>query len=235
KQYQNYITRLREAGEGATGDLQITLGKIRNALDDAMERGIAKNNPRDIGAWRVARNNYRDLRAIEDTLATGAKGEEGLLNPTKLSQVTTQQVGKRAAVQGKSDLNELAKAGKLMLRDLPQSGTVPRMMARLGSQTLNALGGGGVGGSIGGLLGGPIGAAIGGAVGAGTGPVLSSLARGVTWSKPIQKYLGNQLLKKQPPLLSDKPAGGLLRVLEQEQAAERAAKSRRYSGGRHAD
>ena len=225
QQYQSLITRLREAGQGANADLSMVTRGLRKNLDDAMERSIAQNNPGDLGAWKVARSNWRDLNAIEDTIATGAGGTEGMINPTKLHQVTTGQGGKRAAAQGgKNDLAELAAHGKTLMKSIaPDSGTASRLVRRMGGAVT---GGGATGGAIGGLLGGPIGAAIGTAGGMAAGPILSSLKSGVTMSKPMQKYLGNTLLKKPAPsILGDKPAGGLLRILEQEQASERAGEA----------
>ena len=58
---------------------------------------------------------------------------------------------------------------------------------------------------------------------------------GALMSKPLQTYLGNQLLKRPPPLLGDKPMGGLMRLFEQEQAAQRAARQRCYAGGHYAE
>ena len=235
QQYQSLITRLREAGDGANADLMLVTRSLRKNLDDAMERSIAQNNPGDLGAWKVARNNWRDLTAIEDTLATGAGGTEGMINPTKLHQVTTQQGGKRAAAQGgKTDLAELAAHGKTLMKSIaPDSGTASRLIRRMGGA---AGAGGATGGAIGGLLGGPFGAAIGTAGGMAAGPIMSALKSGITMSKPMQKYLGNTILKKPAPsILGDKPAGGLLRILEQEQASERAGKRRHSSGGHNVD
>jgi hypothetical protein len=233
--YANYITRLREAGMSGPGDKEIALRAFRKALDDAMERSIQKNNPTDLGKWRIARNNYRDLSAIEDVLTTGARHEENLITPTALDQATLRHAGKRAYVQGKYDLAELAKAGKLILKELPQSGTVPRAMARAGPQILNVLKGGGLMGAIGSILGGPTGAAIGTGIGAVGGPAVSSLYRRSLMSKPVQDYLKNQRLTQQPPLLGEQPAGGLLRVLEQSESARRARDRPPYAGGRRAD
>jgi hypothetical protein len=233
--YGQYITRLRETGMSGPGDLAVALRDIRKALDEGMERSIRTNNPADLGKWRIARNNYRDLSTIEDVLATGARSEEGLINPTALAQSTLRHGGKRAFVQGKYDLAELAKAGKLILKQLPQSGTSPRLAARLGSLMPNILKGGGVGGAIGTMIGGPVGGAIGTGIGAVGGPAISSIYRRSIMSKPIQDYLGNQLLRREPSLLGEKPMGGLMRILEEEQSAARAKRQKRYSGGHHAD
>ena len=64
---------------------------------------------------------------------------------------------------------------------------------------------------------------------------MGKLYSGALMSKPLRQYLGNQLLKSRRRCSGDKPAGGLMRMLEQEQSAERASKSRRYSGGHYAE
>ena len=179
----------------------------------------------------MARSNWRDLNTIEQTLATGAGGTEGMINPTKLHQVTTQKGGYRAAAQGgKYELAELAAQGKTLMKSIaPDSGTASRLIKRMGGA---ATGGAATGGAIGTLLGGPVGGAIGTGVGLFGGPALSAIKSGLTMSKPMQKYLGNTILKKPaPPLLgTGRPEGGLMRLLEQEQSAQRAKKRRRIFG-----
>ena len=234
QQYQSMVTRLREAGENATGDLMNVTGKLRRNLDDAMERSIAQNNPTDLGAWRVARSNWRDLNNIEQTIATGAGGTESMINPVKLHQVITQKGGYRASAQGgKYDLAELAHHGKALMRQIaPDSGTASRLIKRMGGASGA---GAATGGTIGGFVGGPVGAGIGAGVGALAGPALSAIKSGITMSTPMQKYLGNQLLKPAPSILGNKPAGGLMRMFEQEQSSERAGKRRHTSGGRNVE
>lgn len=224
--YQQYITDLRDLGDTSDGTLKKVTALLRKTLDDAMERGIAQNNPNDLGAWRVARNNWRDYNAIADTLATGARGEEGLLNPTKLNQVIANQVGKRAIVKGQSDLGQLARDGKLILQKLPQSGTAPRLAKMLNINALTK--GGGVGAGIGGAIFGPPGAAIGAGIGSVAGPMISSAFGKSILSKPIQRYLGNQVLGDTPSV----GIGGLLRLLEQGgELAPRAPSERHRYGG----
>jgi hypothetical protein len=51
-------------------------------------------------------------------------------------------------VRGKSDLGELAKAGEKVLKELPQSGTAPRIAARVEKAMGGLAGRGGAGGIV---------------------------------------------------------------------------------------
>jgi hypothetical protein len=61
----------------ADAQLATVLGKIRTALDDAMERSIALNNPAHAPAWRQARTQERNLRVIEKAIAGRKAAGEG--------------------------------------------------------------------------------------------------------------------------------------------------------------
>lgn len=188
--YKATTSRLaRVARETNDSDLKIALLDIRSALDDAMERSIAASNPADLGAWREARRQYRDILVIEKA-ATGA-GENaamGLISPSALRNATVAQ-GKRAYARGQGDFAELARAGEAIMKPLPQSGTAPRTAAR---QILNygpAFIGGGADMAAGGS------GVAGGLFGLGA-PFM--LGRGVM-SGPGRAYLGNNLMPKPLP------------------------------------
>ena len=223
EKYQSLITRLRNAGAGNDPDRMMVTRQLRENLDDAMERSIAATKPSDLGKWKDARKNWRDLIAVEDTLKSGAGGTEGIISPVKLRQVTAEQRGARKSAQTgvhDDDLHGLAKAGAIITKPtVANSGTASRLWARMGG---SAGTGAGIGGAIGSLFG-PIGAGIGAGVGAGAGPVLSALKSQVQMSPLMQKYLGNQLLKAPAPLLGTKPQGGLMRMMEQGESAAGAS------------
>ena len=89
--YQATRSQLTSDAASAPPPLQELLFGIRNALDDAMDRSIAKYNPSDAGLWRDARNTYRNLMVVEQA-ATGA-GEgaaSGLISPRALRQEQSQ-------------------------------------------------------------------------------------------------------------------------------------------------
>lgn len=154
------------------------VGRIVEELDRAMEASIRINNPADLGAWRQARGQYRHLLAIEDAVAGAGEGAAaGLISPSALRNAVKKQ-GKRAYVRGQGDLAPLARAGEMVMKPLPQSGTAPRINA------MNVLHG--MGGVVGYGAGGPL-AAIGGMA----APAIGSR---LLMSGPMQRYLANQAL-----------------------------------------
>lgn len=178
--YQAMASRLRTAARGTTDPQTATvLRDLHTAMDNAMERSIATNNPNDLGAWREARNQYRNLMVIEKA-ATGA-GEntaQGLISPSQLRNATVVAHGRRNYARGQGDFADLARAGEGVMKPLPNSGTAPRMYAQ---HLLSGLGGV-VGTSVGGLHGGIAGLAA---------PAVLGRA---LMSRPVQAYLGNQAM-----------------------------------------
>lgn len=168
-------------------DPQLTeaLRGLRQSLANGMERSIARTNPRDLGAWREANNQYRNLIAVEQA-ATGA-GENaalGLISPSQLRNATVSKHGRRNYARGRGDLAELARAGEALMKPLPNSGTAGRTAARaLGMGIPAAIGGGYGYGSNG-----PEGALVGAVAGA----ALPRIAGRVLLSGPVQRYLSRQ-------------------------------------------
>ena len=180
--FQSITSRLERAARGAPHEVADTLRDMRGALNEAMQRSIARNNPQDLGAWQQVRNQYRNMLVIEKA-ATGA-GENaalGLISPSQLRNATVAQ-NRRAYARGGGDFAELARSGESVMRPLPQSGTAPRAYAMGLPASIGAV--------VGGLAGGFPGAALGG-LGAIAGPPLIGRA---LMSRPVQAYLGNQLL-----------------------------------------
>lgn len=162
---------------------------IISALDDAMSRNIS---PRDAGLWQEARNQYRNMLVVEQA-ATGAgeNAAKGAISPSALRNATVTKHGRRNYGRGKGDFADLARAGEAVMKELPQSGTSPRMAARMVPNLL--------------------GAAVGGGIGLGQGDVQNALTYAATgaaipyavgralMSKPVQAYIGNQAASKIPP------------------------------------
>ena len=71
--YQALRSRLDQAARASARDpqLQDALYGLRNTFDDGMERSIIMNNPSDLGKWREARSQYRNMLVLEKA-ATGA-------------------------------------------------------------------------------------------------------------------------------------------------------------------
>jgi hypothetical protein len=151
-----------------------------DALDDALERSA---EPAAREAIKEARRQYKHLVTLEQVASrTGEDAAQGLLSPQALgNQVTSTKSDKRAYVRGKGDFAELARAGRGLLKELPQSGTGPRIAAQVGLQTLGAIGGYNEGGVLGAVA-----------------PMAGQAAAArLLMSKPVQKYLSNALKGQQ--------------------------------------
>lgn len=188
EQYNAITSRLARQARNARNDpqLQEALQDVRGSMDDAMERSLFRtNNPADMQVLRNARNQYRNLMVLEKA-ATGAgsNAAEGLISPSQLRNAVVQQ-GRRAYSRGQGDFAELARAGEALLKPLPNSGTSPRHNITHMLQTIGAVVGGGAGSA-----GGPAGTALGAAAGL-AAPALGGRA---LLSRPVQAYLGNQVL-----------------------------------------
>lgn len=173
------------------------VGRIVEELDRAMEASIRINNPRDLGAWRQARGQYRNLLAIADAVSGAGEGAAaGLISPSALGNAVKKQ-GKRAYVRGQGDLGPLARAGEMVMKPLPQSGTAPRNLA------MGFLGGAAYTdpSMITGLI----------------APMISGRA---LMSGPVQRYLANQSLPGGPGAIPQAPAAlrGLLAIPGAEEA-----------------
>jgi hypothetical protein len=186
--YQALRSRLDKAARAVMArdpHLSQALSDIRTTLDAGMERSIAANNPADLGAWRQVRRNYRNMLVIEKA-ATGA-GEQaagGVITPARLRSAAIAQ-NRRAFARGRNDFTDLANAAVKTMTPLPQSGTAPRLAARL-PLPLGAATGAGIGGTIGGIPG----AVVGGVLGAG---VPFAAGRAVL-SAPGRAILSNQMM-----------------------------------------
>ncbi len=188
KTYQSLRSRLDRVARGSRDpELANTLRDIRSALDDGMERSIAATNPKDLGGWRNARKEYRNMLVLEQA-ATGA-GENaaaGLISPSALRNATVAKHGRRNYARGSGDFAELARAGEGVMKPMPQSGTAPRTAIRNMGAALPALLGAGAGGVAGGGPG-----AIAGMV---AGAALPAFAGRLMMTPAGQAYLKNQLL-----------------------------------------
>jgi hypothetical protein len=203
--YQNYRSGLGRAAQGIQSRDPVAAGAIRDiidVLDRTMEtsiRAFQGNNAADLGAFRQARNQYRHYLAIEEAVSRAGPGVEGIVTPAALRSALKRQ-GKRAYVHGRGDLNELARAGDLVMRPLPQSGTTPRAVAA---------------GLIGGLsLTDPT------FITSAVAPVVSGRA---LMSEPVQRYLANQAINPAANVLPqiNAPARGVLALpgaMEEERA-----------------
>jgi hypothetical protein len=185
--YQSLRSRMEATARGmGNPEARNALRDMRESLDDLMERNIATANPADIGAWREARQQYRNLLVVERA-ATGA-GENaalGLVSPAALRQATLGVQGRRNYARGNGDFADLARSGTATMLPMPQSGTGPRALA----QGLPAA----LGATIGATLGGASGAGAGALAGAATSAASPALLGRLLMSRPMQGYLSNQV------------------------------------------
>lgn len=185
-QYQALRSRLETAARGTTDpQLASALRGVRSALDDTMERSIAQNNPQDLGAFREARQQYKNLIVLQQASAgAGENAAMGIISPAKLRQATAAQ-SERNYVRGIGDFPELARAGVATMTPLPNSGTSPRAMVH----AIPSVIGGGIGAALGAHTAGAEGAGIGSALGAAAPYALAP----AMFSGPAQRYLTNQV------------------------------------------
>lgn len=109
----------------------IAVRNIMDALDRGMEFSIRVKNPSDLGKFREARTQYRNLLALEDAVSTaGEAAASGLITPAALRNAAKKQ-DTRAYARGKSDLGNLSRAGvEAGLTPLRSSGTAERNFAQ---------------------------------------------------------------------------------------------------------
>jgi hypothetical protein len=183
--YQSLSSRLERAARGAAAqpEVAMTLRDLRGALDRNMERGLAQSGSPDLGAWRQARTQYRNMLTIERAAtAAGSETAKGLISPSALRNATIVKQGRRNYGRGEGDFADLARAGEAVLKPLPTSGTSERTYAQHLPAVIATL--------IGSLFGGTPGVAL--AAGAAlAGP---PIAGRVLHSRPVQAYLRNQAL-----------------------------------------
>jgi hypothetical protein len=187
--YQNLRSKLtKTAAKASDGDVRTTAAELRNSLDSLMDRNIA--GP-DKAAWQEARRQWGNMKVIEKAVSgAGEDTAAGLITPSKLRSAAEAQ-NRVGYVRGKGDFNELARAGEMTMKPLPDSGTPGRLRAQ------------GVTNAVGMGAGAALGAGVGGPPGAVIGSILGHLAPGLigkaAMTKTGQKYLSNQLVKAGVP------------------------------------
>lgn len=101
------------------GDASYYLGQLRSSLRDAMDSSIS---PADQQAWGAARNQYANLSTVAPVAARSGTGD---VTPAGLLQAVN-SASKTAKFGGGGSLAELARAGKAVLTQVPDSGTAGR-------------------------------------------------------------------------------------------------------------
>jgi hypothetical protein len=152
--YQKTRSRLsRMSNSYAQNDPELSraLGGLRDALDEGMARSI---RPEDAAAWATARQQYGNMRAVEQAMAgAGSQAAQGFVSPSQLRSAIASR-NRPVYVRGQSDIGNLARSGEAVLRPLAQSGTSPREQAtNVIRSAAHLLGAGAAGGAVGGLPG----------------------------------------------------------------------------------
>jgi hypothetical protein len=204
----NYLQKISNAVQGGGGIIQpdvfrtlrndITRSitesgdfETKNALRgfrDHMYDAIGRNGQPDVVAdLQQTNRQYRNFKIIEKAMtAAGADTSLGNVSPARLRGAVQGSEGSAGYTQGRGDLNELARAGDVMLKDVPNSGTP----GRAGPMFISA----GLAHAMSQAMSGDWGSALmtaGGAVGPG-------LARQVVTSGPVRRMAVNNMLNPQP-------------------------------------
>jgi hypothetical protein len=183
--YQTNRSAMTKLAHGASqrGDTIASdaYGGLRDALDGAFERSVA--GTADAGRLGDARQQYAAMKTAEKALAgNGVAAAEGNISPAHLRSAVARN-NAAAYVRGQGEMTDLAKA-MTAITPLPNSGTNPRNMA---SSFVTGLGAAGAN-----LL---TGASPGAAAGTGIAAmVLPAVAGRAIMSRPMQAYLGNNLI-----------------------------------------
>lgn len=123
---QNARTSLGRLSISANPSTKYVAGRIREALDEALERSAPTKQ--DAARVQAARDKYRAMKQIEDAVANSP---EGNISPAKLFNVLAQKRNRNQTIYGAGEqgLVDLARAGKQLLREpVANSGTATRGM-----------------------------------------------------------------------------------------------------------
>jgi len=208
--YKAVRSRLEDAQARSWNDpnLSKALSSIRNAMDDAMERSIAVQNPNSLSGWQEAKRQYRNFLDLEKAVAAaGEDAPKGIISPSHLQSAMRPQ-SPRALAREDGDFTALVKAGQEVLKPLSNSGGSP--VRSFIQKAIPALVSAGVGNKLAGSHGAMLGAIAGGAVPYAAGRILLS--------SPVRAYLQNQLI--QPTRLTNPRVATLAQALLSQQAAQ---------------
>jgi hypothetical protein len=120
------IERAARNSQAGSPEYAHALRELRESFDEAMERSMTAAGSQDLGAWRDARNRYRNLLVVEDALAsTGEDAAAGLIGPKALRNAVKRKQGTRNMVTGQGPFEELSRSAVELMGDLPLTGFAP--------------------------------------------------------------------------------------------------------------
>ena len=108
------------------GPVGVAAREMKDFLEGLVSRGLP---PEASQQWAQARKEWRNLFAVQKALEVGEAGKKGIITPQRLDIATRQIFGGKSNVMAKSELGELARAGSLVMKTLPNSGTQSRLKA----------------------------------------------------------------------------------------------------------
>lgn len=183
--WRSSLSKLSTSPDTATREAAIA---ALDAIDNSMSATLTTaGRAADVARLSEARGQWRDFLAIQK--AASRAGEEralGIISPSALRNELALQSRTAMARGGRGDIGNLARAGEAVMKPLPTVApgavrNIPGMSSILG-------------GMAGSYMGGPVGAAVGMAA-----PAAMAMAK---MTRPMQAYLGNQLVSPGGPLLS---------------------------------
>lgn len=138
-EYQSITSDLAAAARKNT-NLSDTAYAIRAGIDDAMGQSITRQNPQDGTAWQQARQQYKNLNTVQQSLGYASdSAAERMISPKDLAAATKATQGKRNYVRGRTDFDDLADAGRVLMTKLPAPTENRSLMQKVFSpQTLGA-------------------------------------------------------------------------------------------------
>lgn len=184
------------------GPVGVAAREMKDFLEGLVSRGLP---PEASQQWAQARKEWRNLFAVQKALEVGEAGKKGIITPQRLDVATRQIFGGKSNVMAKSELGELARAGSLVMKTLPNSGTQSRLKAAGQAASVGAGPTTGMGGLAMGLD--PQTAA-----GVGVAGAFAPRAMNQFVASPLgQKYMANQRVGAGPNYFDDQL--GLFRIL----------------------
>jgi hypothetical protein len=170
-QLRSEATKKSRSSQFTDPDTSMAFGRIRDALDSAMERSIAVSNPADSGVLPRLNKSYGNLQDVEKASAKlGPGGNDSILDPARMQSVLSS--GNRASsyAEERTPLASLTREAMTNIKPAPPSNQLidALMSQHIGGHAARALAGGLTGTQIGGVPGAVIGALGGAALPAAT-------------------------------------------------------------------
>ena len=184
------------------GPVGVAAREMKDFLEGLVSRGLP---PEASQQWAQARKEWRNLFAVQKALEVGEAGKKGIITPQRLDVATRQIFGGKSNVMAKSELGELARAGSLVMKTLPNSYTQARLKAAGQAASVGA----GPTTGMGGLA---IGLDPQTAAGVGVAGAFAPKAMNQFVASPLgQAYMANQRVGAGPNYFDDQL--GLFRIL----------------------